>query len=237
MARSEKKKVAGSLLLSAAFTAMLTGITEPLEFTFLFVAPFLYYGIHCVLAGLAYMLMHLLNVGVGMTFSGGIIDLFLYGILQGNDKTRWIMVPLVGIAYFAIYFFLFRFLILKRNYITPGREEGEGETKLYTRKDVEHAKKSNRTEDASSAPEGDALSPIILMGLGGKENVRNLDACATRLRVTVHDESLIREDLLRSTGAAGILRKGGSLQIIYGPRVTVIKSELELYMQKNDREE
>ncbi len=218
----KKKKVAGSLLLSAAFTAMLTGITEPLEFTFLFVAPFLYYGVHCVMAGLAYMLMHLLSVGVGMTFSGGIIDLFLYGILQGNAKTNWIMIPLVGIFYFVIYYFIFSFLIKKRNYITPGREEGEGETKLYTRKDVE-ARKSER--------EGD-LSAAIITALGGKDNLEKLDACATRLRVTVKDDTLIDEAALKATGAAGVMRKGTSLQIIYGPRVTVIKSNLELYLSQ-----
>ena len=133
-AKTEKKKVAGGLLLSAALTAMLTGITEPIEFTFLFVAPILYV-IHSVLAGLSYMLMHLLGVGVGMTFSGGIIDLFLFGVLQGNAKTNWIAVVLVGIIYFFIYFFLFRFMILKRNYATPGREADDEETKLYTRAD------------------------------------------------------------------------------------------------------
>ncbi len=227
VAKPEKRKVAGSLLLSAAFTAMLTGITEPLEFTFLFVAPLLYYGIHCVLAGLAYMLMHVFGVGVGMTFSGGIIDLFLYGILQGNEKTNWLRVVWVGIAYFAIYFILFRFLIQKRGYVTPGREEGDVETKLYTRKDVEEAKAAGK-----NGPSDDALSMQILQGLGGKENIRNLDACATRLRVTVNDDSLVREEILKQTGAAGVLRKGESLQIIYGPRVTVIKSNLELYMQQ-----
>lgn len=232
VAKPEKRKVAGSLLISAAFTAMLTGITEPLEFTFLFVAPFLYYGIHCVMAGLAYMLMHVFNVGVGMTFSGGIIDLFLYGILQGNEKTNWLNVVWVGLAYFAIYFFLFRFLIQKRNYITPGREEGEAETKLYTRKDVEEAKAKGK-----NGPAADALSMQIVEGLGGKDNIRNLDACATRLRVTVNDDSLIREDLLKQTGAAGVIRKGESLQIIYGPRVTVIKSDLELYLANLDSSE
>ena len=229
VAKPEKRRVAGSLLLSAAFTAMLTGITEPLEFTFLFVAPFLYYGVHCVLAGLAYMLMHLAKVGVGMTFSGGVIDLLLYGILPGNAKTNWIMVPLVGLGYFLIYFLIFRFLILKRGYITPGREEGDGETKLYTRADLE-------AEKAAAASNGDTLSPLIVRGLGGKDNIRNLDACATRLRVTVENEELIREDLLKQSGAAGVLRRGGSLQVIYGPRVTVIKSDLELYLQSGDAE-
>lgn len=236
-AKPEKRKTAGSLLLSAAVTSMLTGITEPLEFTFLFVAPFLYYGVHCVLAGLSYMLMHVFQVGVGMTFSGGIIDLFLYGILQGNEKTNWIAVLPIGVAYFLLYLLLFYCLIRKRNYITPGREELADETRLYTRKDVEAARKTAPSATASDAStERTQLSEAILRGLGGKENIRNLDACATRLRVTVADETKIREELLRQTGAAGVLQKGTSLQIVYGPSVTVIKSDLELYLQTLESE-
>ncbi|MEE1013013.1 MAG: glucose PTS transporter subunit IIA [Clostridia bacterium] len=222
-AKSEKRKVAGGLLLSAALTSMLTGITEPLEFTFLFVAPLLYV-IHCILAGLAYMLMHIFNVGVGMTFSGGLIDLFLFGILQGNAKTDWINVVLVGIAYFAIYYFLFRFLIKKFNYKTPGRED-IGETKLYTRADV------NARKEAQS-PQGmlDERSSLIVLGLGGKDNIRDLDCCATRLRVTVEDGSLVEEAALKESGAVGVIRKGNGVQVIYGPIVTVVKSDLEAYL-------
>lgn len=219
-AKPQKKKVAGGLLLSAALTAMLTGITEPLEFTFLFVAPLLYV-IHSVLAGLAYMLMHLLNVGVGMTFSGGLIDLFLFGVLQGNEKTNWLMIPLVGVFYFIVYFLLFRFLIRKRNYLTPGREDDESETKLYTRADY-NAKK-NATADSTSA--------LIAEGLGGADNLETLDCCATRLRVTVKDPSRVQESLLKQSGAAGVIRKGDGVQVVYGPQVSVIKSELEDYLQ------
>jgi len=218
-AKPHKRRVAGGLLLSAALTAMLTGITEPLEFTFLFVAPLLYV-IHSVLAGLAYMLMHLLNVGVGMTFSGGVIDLFLFGVLQGNEKTNWLMIPLVGVFYFIVYFLLFRFLIQKRNYTTPGREEDDSETKLYTRADF-NAKKQKA--DAG-------ISQLILEGLGGADNLAGLDCCATRLRVTVKDPSLVREEPLKKSGAAGVIRKGGGVQVVYGPQVAVIKSELEDYL-------
>jgi len=218
-AKPHKRRVAGGLLLSAALTAMLTGITEPLEFTFLFVAPLLYV-IHSVLAGLAYMLMHLLNVGVGMTFSGGVIDLFLFGVLQGNEKTNWLMIPLVGVFYFIVYFLLFRFLIQKRNYLTPGREEDDSETKLYTRADF-NAKKQKA--DAG-------ISQLILEGLGGADNLAGLDCCATRLRVTVKDPSLVREEPLKKSGAAGVIRKGGGVQVVYGPQVAVIKSELEDYL-------
>lgn len=215
-ARPEKQKAAAGLLLSAALTSMLTGITEPLEFTFLFVAPVLYV-IHCIFAGLAYMFMHICNVGVGMTFSGGLIDLFLFGILQGNKKTGWLWIVVVGLVYFVIYYFLFSFLIRKNDYKTPGREEGNGEVKLYTRKDVD-AKKE------------DSLSKEICIGLGGKANISDIDCCATRLRCTVYDAALVDDARLRATGASGVIRKGLGVQIIYGPKVTVIKSDLEDFL-------
>ncbi len=215
VAKPSKRKVAGGLLLSAALTSIITGITEPLEFTFLFVAPILYV-IHSIFAGLAYMIMHILDVGIGMTFSGGIIDLFLFGILQGNAKTNWINVIWVGIIYFAVYYLLFSVLIKKFNFITPGREDDEAETKLYTRKDVNASK-----EDKSA---------MIVEGLGGAENLANLDCCATRLRVTVKDSSLVKDGLLKQSGASGIIKSGSGVQVIYGPRVTVIKSNLEDYL-------
>ncbi len=216
-ARDEKKKVAGGLLLSAALTSMLTGITEPIEFTFLFVAPLLYV-VHCIFAGLAYMLMHIFNVGVGMTFSGGLIDLFLFGILQGNAKTDWLNIIWVGIGYFIVYYFLFRFLIKKFNFKTPGREADNEETKLYTRADV-NAKNASQSRSA-----------LILRGLGGKENISDIDCCATRLRVTVRNGEKVTDALLKESGAAGVIRKGNGVQVIYGPVVTVIKSELEDYL-------
>ena len=218
-AKPEKRKVAGGLLLSAALTAMLTGITEPIEFTFLFVAPVLYV-IHSIFAGAAYMLMHMLNVGVGMTFSGGLIDLTLFGILQGNAKTHWINIILVGIVYFAVYYFLFTYLIKKFDFKTPGRDDEE-EVKLYTRSDV-NAKKEGQAESQDNQ-----VSAMILKGLGGEENLSDLDCCATRLRVTVKDASKVSESLLKSSGAAGVIIKGNGIQVIYGPRVTVIKSNLE----------
>ncbi len=215
VAKPSKKKVAEGLLFSAALTSILTGITEPIEFTFLFVAPMLYV-IHSIFAGLAYMIMHILNVGIGMTFSGGVIDLFLFGILQGNAKTNWINVIWVGIIYFIVYYFLFRALIKRFNFITPGREDDEAETKLYTRKDVNAAK-----EDKSA---------MIVEGLGGVENLANVDCCATRLRVTVKDSSLVNDSLLKQSGASGIIKSGSGVQVIYGPRVTVIKSNIEDYL-------
>lgn len=221
VAKPSKKKVVYGLLFSAALTAFLTGITEPLEFTFLFVAP-LMYAIHCVFAGLSFMLMHIFNVGVGMTFSGGFIDFMLFGVLQGNDKTNWIWIVIVGVAYFFIYFFMFRFLILKFNYKTPGREEDDEETKLYTRKDYNKKKEGNDSSNEVSA--------LILDGLGGLDNIKDLDCCATRLRVAVKDSSKVDDSILKQSGASGVIKKGEGVQIIYGPRVTVIKSELEDYI-------
>jgi PTS system D-glucosamine-specific IIC component len=230
-ADDNKKKAAGGLLLSAALTSMLTGITEPIEFTFLFVAPILYV-IHSVLAGLSYMLMHILNVGVGMTFSGGIIDLTLFGILQGNSKTNWIMIPLVGAVYFIVYFFLFRFLILKKNYATPGREVGDGEVKLYTRADYNAKKQNGNITSKTSDGRGNDVSALILEGLGGKDNITSLDCCATRLRVSVANPELVDDSKLKESGARGVIKKGIGIQVVYGPQVSVIKSELEDFIRK-----
>lgn len=223
-ARPEKKKVVGSLLLSAALTSMITGITEPLEFTFLFVAP-LMYAVHCVLAGLSYMLMHILNVGVGMTFSGGLIDMTLFGILQGNAKTHWIWIVVVGLIYAVVYYFVFYFMITKMNLKTPGREPDDVEPKLYRRSDVNEAKaaKVKSTDKRTS----DVVSATILKGLGGKENLSDVDCCATRLRVTVNDASKVMDDMLKASRASGVIHKGNGVQVIYGPKVSVIKSDLE----------
>lgn len=226
VAKPEKRKEVGGLLLSAALTSMLTGITEPLEFTFLFVAPLLY-GIHCVFAGLAYMLMHVFEVGVGMTFSGGLIDLSLFGILQGNSKTNWIWVVIVGIGYFIVYYFLFKFLIVKMDLKTPGRDDSE-EVKLYRRSDVDARKKGGNSSDASESV--DPVSQIICNGLGGKKNISDVDCCATRLRCTVHKAELVSDEMLKSTGASGVVHKGNGVQVIYGPQVSVIKSNLEDYL-------
>lgn len=215
-ARPEKKKAVGGLLLSAALTSMITGITEPLEFTFLFAAP-LMYGVHCVLAGLSYMLMHIFNVGVGMTFSGGLIDLTLFGILQGNAKTNWIWIVIIGLIYAVVYYYVFYFMITKLDLKTPGREVDNGEVKLYTRAD--YNKKS-----------GDKTSELLLKGLGGKDNISDLDCCATRLRVTVKNTDLTDESTLKASGASGVIRKGNGIQIVFGPKVSVIKSALEDHM-------
>ncbi len=235
VAKPEKKKTVAGLLLSAALTSMLTGITEPLEFTFLFVAPVLYM-IHCVFAGLAYMLMHVFGVGVGMTFSGGLIDMFLFGILQGNAKTNWIWIVVVGLVYFAVYYFLFSFLIRKMDLKTPGRDDSE-EVKLYRRSDVDARKKDGQGAKDGGVSQEDALPEAICRGLGGKRNISDVDCCATRLRCTVYKSELVDDALLKSTGASGVIHKGNGVQVIYGPRVTVIKSNLEDYLEYAPDEE
>lgn len=225
-AKPEKKKAAGGLLLSAALTAFLTGITEPLEFTFIFVALPMY-AVHCVLAGLSFMLMHILNVGVGMTFSGGLIDLVLFGAMQGNAKTHWIWVVVVGAVYFVLYYLIFRFMISKFNYKTPGRDDAE-EVKLYTRADVN----ARSAASGSTAPAGDdPVSALIVEGLGGADNLSDVDCCATRLRCTVKDAALVRQDVLKASGASGVICKGNGVQVVYGPKVAVIKAKLEDYLE------
>jgi len=225
-AKPEKKKAAGGLLLSAALTAFLTGITEPLEFTFIFVALPMY-AVHCVLAGLSFMLMHILNVGVGMTFSGGFIDLVLFGVMQGNAKTHWVWVVVVGAVYFVLYYIIFRFMISKFDYKTPGRDDAE-EVKLYTRADVN----ARNAASGSTAPAGnDPVSALIVEGLGGAANLSDVDCCATRLRCTVKDAALVKQDVLKASGASGVICKGNGVQVVYGPKVAVIKAKLEDYLE------
>lgn len=233
-AKPEKKKTAGGLLLSASLACMMTGITEPLEFSFLFVAPALF-AVQVILAGFAYMIAHMLNIAVGLTFSGGLLDLFLFGILQGNEKTSWMKIIPVGIIYFFLYYFIFRFMIKKFDFKTPGRENDDSETKLYTRAD-ENARKENEKTGNAGELQPDLVSETIVRGLGGKGNISDVDCCATRLRCSVFDAKLVDDSLLKSTGASGVVHKGNGVQIIYGPHVTVIKSNLEDYLEKAPEE-
>lgn len=227
-AKPEKKKAAGGLLLSAALACMATGITEPLEFSFLFVAPALF-AVQVVLAGSAYMIAHMLNIAVGLTFSGGFLDFFLFGILQGNAKTSWVRVIPVGIIYFFLYYFIFKFMIKKFNFKTPGREDDDTETKLYTKADVNAKKEAGKENQAAGSK--DEVSAAITRGLGGKKNISDVDCCATRLRCTVIEVDRVDDALLKATGATGVVHKGNGVQVIYGPNVTVIKSNLEDYLE------
>ena len=218
--RPEKKKIVGSLLTSAAITAFLTGITEPIEFTFLFVAPALY-GVHCLLAGLSFMLMDLLNVFVGMTFSGGFIDYTLFGLLPAGAgvPTRWYMILFVGAIYAVVYYFLFSFIIKKFNLKTPGREEDDEETKLYTKVDYKLAKEGKN--------EIEEKAPAVLEALGGKENIIGVDACITRLRVEVKDKSKVDKVELKKLGASGVVEVGNSVQAIFGAKADSYKNEIK----------
>lgn len=153
------------------------------------------------------MIAHILHITIGQTFSGGFIDFILFGILQGNAKTNWVLVPVVGIIWLFLYFFTFTFFIKKFNFKTPGREE-EGEAVVSI---------NNKSERAQ----------VIVEALGGKENLENVDCCATRLRVTVKNETAVDENMLKKTGAKGVLSKGKGIQVIYGPDVTIIKNEIE----------
>lgn len=198
-----RKKVAG-LLASAALTSFLTGITEPIEFAFLFIAPVLYL-VHAIFDGLAFMLAHIFEITIGQTFSGGLIDFLLFGVLQGVDKTNWFMVPLIGIPWFFLYFFTFSFLIKKFNFKTPGREDASEQVAM-----------TNKSERAKT----------IISALGGQDNLDAVDCCATRLRITVKNADLVQDDVLKQTGAKGILKNGNGVQVIYGPDVTIIKNEI-----------
>ena len=221
-AKPEKKKQAGGLLLSAALACMATGITEPLEFSFLFVAPMLFV-VQVILAGAAYMIAHILNIAVGLTFSGGLLDLFLFGILQGNAKTSWLRIIPVGIIYFLLYYGIFKFLILKFNLKTPGREDEDTETRLYTKADYNAAKETG--------VKGAEVSALITAGLGGKANIEDVDCCATRLRCTIKDPEKVQEALLKQSGSRGVILKGKGIQVIYGPQVAVLKTNLEAFLQ------
>ncbi|MCH4179265.1 MAG: glucose PTS transporter subunit IIA [Megasphaera sp.] len=225
-AKPEKRKIAGGLLLSAALTSMLTGITEPIEFSFLFAAPILY-AVQVILGGAAYMIAHMLNIAVGLTFSGGFLDLFIFGILQGEAKTNWMYIIPVGVVYFFLYYFIFYFLIKKFDLKTPGREDDVEEVKLYTKADVN----ARKAAEANGAAPVDIVSQAIARGLGSKRNITSVDCCATRLRCSVDDPDQVNEGILKATGAVGIIKKGKGVQVVYGPQVAVIKSNLETYLE------
>ena len=229
-AAPNKKKIVGSLLVSAAFTSFLTGITEPLEFTFLFVAPVLYI-VHCIMAGLSFFLMDILNVFIGMTFSGGLIDLTLFGILPSGAgvPTNWIRVILVGAGYAVVYYFLFKTLIIKLNLKTPGREGDDEEAKLYSKADFQAAKGLDGKETSNKSNGKDEIvqkAPEVLAALGGEENAVSIDACITRLRVEVKDKSKVDKDKLKALGAVGVVEVGNGIQAIFGAKADAYRHEI-----------
>jgi len=232
-AKPSKRKIVGGLLFSAALTSFITGITEPIEFTFLFVAPLLYI-VHCCFAGLSFVLMHLFHITIGTTFSCGLIDYVLYGVMQGNAKTNWMLLLPIFVIYFTVYYFLFRWVILKWNLQTPGREEDDQETKLYTKADYK-AKKEKAEAQTEAAAGGfvvDEQMETIIEGLGGLDNMENPECCATRLRLNVQDSKKVNKNLLKKAGAVGTVINGQAIQVIFGPVVSTIKPKLQAYMDK-----
>ncbi|QDX92297.1 PTS glucose transporter subunit IICBA [Brevibacillus laterosporus] len=203
-ARPENKKMVAGIMGSAALTAFLTGITEPIEFSFLFVAPVLF-AIHAVFAGLSFMVMQILNVKIGMTFSGGIIDYLLFGVLP--NKTQWWLVIPVGLVLAVIYYFGFRFAIQKWNLKTPGRQD--------------------EVEVQSGNIQSSGLAADVLEALGGSPNISNLDACITRLRVSVKDSKNVNKEQLKRLGAAGVLEVGNNIQAIFGPKSDQLKEQIK----------
>ncbi len=212
-AKTEKKLLVAGILGSAALTSFLTGITEPIEFSFLFVAPVLY-GIHCVFAGLSFMTMQLLGVKIGMTFSGGLIDFLLFGVIP--NKTAWWLVIPVGLVFALIYYFGFRFVIRKWNLKTPGREDEE--------------QKDASVENTNLKGQEHAIA--VLKALGGNGNITNLDACITRLRVSVKEVKNVDKAELKKLGAAGVLEVGNSVQAIFGTKAENIKTEIKEIIAK-----
>lgn len=231
-ARPEKKKEVGSLLFSVALTSFLTGVTEPIEFTFLFLAPALF-AIHVVMAGLAFMVCHILGICIGTTFSDGFIDFILYGVLPGQAKSNWMMLIPVLVVYFIMYFLVFRFFILKWDLKTPGRE-ADGETAKLISKEEYRKATGVGVAGGKAALDGDIdqKSAAILKGVGGVGNLVDIDCCATRLRLTLVDSSKVDQGILKSTGASGVVVKGAGIQVIYGPSVTIVKSNFEEFVEK-----
>ena len=230
-AKPSKRKIVGGLLFSAALTSFITGITEPIEFTFLFVAPLLYI-VHCAFAGLSFVLMHVFKITIGTTFSCGLIDYVLYGVLQGNDKTNWMLLLPIFVIYFVIYYYLFRWVILKWNLQTPGREDDDQETKLYTKKDFQAKKAEAEQAAVAGGFVVDEQMETIIAGLGGLDNMENPECCATRLRLNVQDSSKVDKALLKKAGAVGTIINGQAIQVIFGPVVSTIKPKLQHYMDE-----
>lgn len=229
-AKPEKKKQTASLMFSVALTSFITGITEPIEFTFLFLAPALF-GIHVALAGVSFVICHVLQICVGTTFSDGLIDFILYGVLPGQAKSNWIMLVPVILVFFVIYFIVFRFFILHWDIKTPGREEGDGEVKMMSKAEYQAATGVGVAGGAKLPANFDEKSAMILKFVGGVHNVTEIDCCATRLRLTLKDSGKVDQQGLKATGASGVVIKGNAIQVIYGPQVTIIKSNFEEFVE------
>lgn len=218
-AKDESKNAVKSLFLSAALTSILTGITEPIEFTYIFVAPMLFI-VSVFLAGTAFVIAHMLEVTIGYTFSCGLVDFTIFGILQGNSKTHWIYIVLLGVMYFIIYYVVFTILIKKYDLKTPGREDGNKIT-ILNKKNLDYS------FDKSLI---DPQVQLIIKGMGGRNNFSDLDCCITRLRAVIKDSTLVSEASLKQAGAAAVMLKGNAIQIIFGPKASSLKTKIDDYI-------
>lgn len=215
----EKRKAFAGLLLGVALTSFITGITEPIEFMFLFVSPLLYVW-HAFLDGVSFFIADILNISIGNTFSGGVIDFMLFGVLPGNSKTNWLLVLIVGAVWFALYYFTFRFFITKFNIMTPGRSDDET---------IEDSRSGLTTKESIKE---NAL--LILQALGNEENIEDVDACITRLRVSVKDNTKVDKAELKRIGAIDVLEVGGGIQAIYGAKAILYKNAINDILDIDD---
>lgn len=212
-----KRKATAGFLLSVGLTAFVTGVTEPISFALLFASPILF-AAEAILFALSFVLASLANITIGSTFSAGLVEFLLFGVFQGNDKTNFLWVILLGIPVAIVYYFVFKFLILKLNAKTPGRDDEE----------------VTEQESAHQASNADGQAKTIIEGLGGFENITEIDNCATRLRVSVVKPDKINASLLKQTGAMNTVVRGKAIQVIYGPKVNIIRGEIDDYIQENN---
>ena len=213
----KNKKRVKSLLLPATLTCILTGITEPIEFSFLFISPLLFV-IEAILAGTGYMIAQIFNVTIGLTFSGGIIDFITFGVLQGNDKTSWLLMIPIGIVYFTVFYYTFKYVIKKYKLKIPAIEV------------LQEKMQKNYINTI------DKQAQMVVRGLGGRDNFSDIGCCITRLRATTVDIKKINEGVLKQAGAAAIVKQGEGVQIIFGPRASAIKTNVEDYLATVPRE-
>ncbi len=237
-ADKENRKQASAIILSAAATSFLTGITEPIEFTFLFLAPWLFFGPHAIMAGMSFMFADLMGANMGMTFSGGAIDYVIYGIIpdaMGREVSCWVPI-VVGVAYVPIYYFGFYFLITKFNIETPGRGSNiEDGMKLYSKADVKAQEAGKKGRKIGTA---ELKAPAVLETLGGKKNIKDINACITKLRVTVIDKTKVDEEGIKKLGAKGVIWiSKDHVHALFGAEADPLKTQISKLLTREDTEE
>lgn len=213
----ENRQKNGGLYLSGALTSFLTGITEPLEYTFLFVAPWLYV-IHAFLDGLSFFFADILNIRIGNSFSGGLIDFLLFGVLQGEAKTNWLKMIPFGLAWALIYYVVFTFCIKKFRVAIPGMEaEEDVDTTIIT-------EPTTLNEEAVQ----------IIQALGGQENIESVTACATRLRVAVDKGDQVKKQIIKNLGATAVFEVKGGIQAVFGGKADLLSQEINQILGMDD---